>query len=73
MKHNRTQAAPALFGISDAARLVGVAENTLRKYERAGVISPLRDSTRKRLFTEAEIDKARQHHERARNRRGSSE
>ncbi|HEX7044485.1 MAG TPA: MerR family transcriptional regulator [Burkholderiales bacterium] len=58
-----------LYGISDAARAAGVAESTLRRYDRQGVISVIRDSTGKRLFTPEEIEKARQH--RARSRRAS--
>lgn len=60
-----------VFGISDAARRVGVAENTLRRYEAAGVIHPARTPTGQRIYFEADIEAARVHS--ARRRSGEDE
>jgi DNA-binding transcriptional MerR regulator len=49
--------------ISAAARDVGVAAETLREYERRGVVAPLRDSTGRRLYSAADIEAARQYRE----------
>lgn len=45
-----------IYGISDAARLAGVSEGTLRNYDKAGVITPIRDSEGRRLFTDSDIN-----------------
>ena len=50
-----------LFGISEAARRLGVAEGTIRSYDRRGTVSPVRDSTGRRLFTEADIKQVQQY------------
>jgi MerR family transcriptional regulator/heat shock protein HspR len=47
--------------ISAAARAVGVAPDTLRDYERRGIVAPVRDSSGRRLFSEADIEAARRH------------
>jgi MerR family transcriptional regulator/heat shock protein HspR len=48
------------FIISVAARMLGVHAQTLRYYERAGVIEPSRSSGRIRLYSRADIDRIRQ-------------
>lgn len=53
------------LGISEAARQVGVAENTLRTYEKRGVIAPLRDSAGRRLFRQDDIERAREYRNRS--------
>lgn len=46
--------------ISVAARMLGVHAQTLRYYERAGVIAPSRSSGRIRLYSRADIERIRQ-------------
>jgi len=59
---NSTPTAPEhRFTISAAARDVGVAPDTLRDYERRGIVAPVRDSTGRRLFSVADIEAARAH------------
>ena len=48
------------FIISVAARMLGVHAQTLRYYERAGVIVPSRSQGRIRLYSRADIDRIRQ-------------
>ncbi|MGE0685650.1 MAG: helix-turn-helix transcriptional regulator, partial [Dehalococcoidia bacterium] len=48
------------FIISVAARMLGVHAQTLRYYERAGVIEPSRSSGRIRLYSRADIERIRQ-------------
>jgi DNA-binding transcriptional MerR regulator len=58
-----------LFGISEAARLSEVSEDTLRRYSRLGIVQPLRDrTTGRRLFTADDVAAARAHRERTRHR-----
>ena len=47
------------FVISVAARIVGVHAQTLRHYERAGLIWPSRTTGRQRLYSMADIDRIR--------------
>lgn len=56
------------WGKSDAARKVPCSETTLLNYERRGLLAPERDSTGRRLYTEADIAIARQLRQQARNR-----
>jgi MerR family transcriptional regulator/heat shock protein HspR len=42
-----------------ASRLTGMHPQTLRKYERAGLIAPARQSGNQRLYSEADIDRLR--------------
>lgn len=49
------------YSISGAARRVPCPENYLRVLEKRGVISPARDNTGRRIFTESEITAARAH------------
>jgi len=48
------------FAISVAARIVGVHAQTLRTYERAGLLRPSRSRGRKRLYSPKDIDRLRQ-------------
>lgn len=47
--------------IRDAAKILGVHENTLRRWERIGILSPKRGWNRYRLFGEADLRQARGH------------
>ena len=47
------------FVISVAARMIGVHAQTLRYYERVGLIWPSRTNGRQRLFSVADIDRLR--------------
>jgi len=48
------------YGISIAARLVGVRTHTLRYYERIGIIEPYRSMGRIRLYSDSDIARLRQ-------------
>jgi MerR family transcriptional regulator/heat shock protein HspR len=50
----------AAFVISVAARLVGVHEQTLRYYERAGLVEPARSKGRIRLYSLHDLERLRQ-------------
>jgi len=50
----------AAFVISVAARLVGVHEQTLRYYERAGLLEPARSKGRIRLYSLHDLERVRQ-------------
>ena len=41
--------------IGQAAKRAGVSTKTIRNYEKAGLIDPLRDTSGRRLFTDDEI------------------
>ena len=56
---NRFQDEPC-FVISVAARIVGVHAQTLRHYERVGLIWPSRTGGRQRLYSMADIERLRQ-------------
>lgn len=50
-----------LFTVSVAGSLVGVSSQTLRKWESAGLVAPVRDrSTRRRLYSWSEIERMQQ-------------
>lgn len=50
-----------LFTASVASSLVGVSSQTLRKWETAGLVAPVRDrNTRRRLYSWAEIERLQQ-------------
>jgi len=49
-----------LFVISVAARLVEMHQQTLRKYEREGLIAPSRTSGNLRLYSDQDIERLRQ-------------
>src|ERR1041385_8586932 len=48
------------FVISVAARLVGLHEQTLRYYERAGLVEPARSKGRIRLYSLHDLERVRQ-------------
>jgi MerR family transcriptional regulator, heat shock protein HspR len=48
-----------VYTMAVAARLTGMHPQTLRKYERAGLISPARPSGNQRLYSEADIARLR--------------
>ena len=48
-----------LYTMAVAARLTGMHPQTLRKYERAGLISPARPSGNQRLYSETDIERLR--------------
>src|SRR4030081_1161932 len=50
----------AAFVISVAARLVGAHEQTLRYYERAGLLEPARSKGRIRLYSLYDLERVRQ-------------
>src|ERR1700736_6135445 len=52
--------ANAAFVISVAARLVGLHEQTLRYYERAGLVEPARSKGRIRLYSLHDLERVRQ-------------
>ncbi len=52
--------ANAAFVISVAARLIGVHEQTLRYYERAGLVAPARSKGRIRLYSLHDLERVRQ-------------
>ena len=49
-----------LYVISVAARMIGVHAQTLRYYERAGLLAPSRSRGRVRLYSQANINRLRQ-------------
>lgn len=46
-----------LLGVSEAARRLKVHPFTLRRWEARGIVSPVRDSSGKRLFMGEDIDR----------------
>ncbi len=62
MMHERTETHDELacFVISVAARLLGVHPQTLRYYERAGLVSPSRSKGNIRLYSARDIERAQQ-------------
>ena len=48
-----------VYTIRIAAQLVGVHQQTLRTYEREGLLTPARSSGRQRLYSEADIERLR--------------
>lgn len=58
IEENRLHDEPC-FVISVAARIVGVHAQTLRHYERAGLIWPSRTMGRQRLYSMADIERIR--------------
>jgi MerR family transcriptional regulator/heat shock protein HspR len=49
-----------VYRIGVAAKLCGVHPQTLRQYERQGLISPAREGEKNRLYSEADIERVRQ-------------
>ena len=48
------------YGISIAARMVGVQTHTLRYYERIGIIEPYRSQGNIRLYSDSDVARLRQ-------------
>lgn len=48
------------FAISVAARMVGLHAQTLRYYERAGLVRPSRSGGRNRLYSQRDVERLRQ-------------
>jgi DNA-binding transcriptional MerR regulator len=48
-----------VYTMAVAARLTGMHPQTLRKYERAGLLTPARQTGNQRLYSAAEIDRLR--------------
>ena len=59
MVYERSNSDEPCFVISIAARMVGLHAQTLRYYERVGLIWPSRSSGRQRLYSEADIERLR--------------
>ena len=59
---NDTENAPddPVYVISIAARIVGMHAQTLRQYERVGLVAPKRTSGRIRMYSRADIARLRQ-------------
>lgn len=60
MQENNAATETACFVISVAARLLSVHPQTLRYYERAGLIAPSRSKGNIRLYSPEDIQRARQ-------------
>ena len=48
-----------LYTMAVASRLTGMHPQTLRKYERAGLITPARQSGNQRLYSDADVERLR--------------
>lgn len=59
MADERTEASRAVYGISVAADLVGLGQQTLRQYERRGLIEPARTDGGTRRYSENDLDRLR--------------
>lgn len=59
MALDRNHSDEPCFVISIAARMVGLHAQTLRYYERVGLIWPSRSNGRQRLYSEADIERLR--------------
>jgi len=51
----------SLFTTSKAAARADLSADTLRRYADDGLIAPIRDSSGRRLFSMADIEKAKEH------------
>ena len=49
-----------VFQISVVSRMVGIHQQTIRSYERVGLLNPARSSGNTRLFSPADVDRLRQ-------------
>lgn len=49
-----------LFLIQATANQIGISADTIRSYEKQGLIKPMRDSAQRRLFTKGDITKIRE-------------
>lgn len=49
-----------VFAISVVARMIGVHQQTLRSYERVGLVQPARSSGNTRLYSQRDVERLRQ-------------
>ena len=49
-----------VFQISVVSRMVGIHQQTIRSYERVGLLNPARSSGNTRLFSHADVERLRQ-------------
>ena len=59
MAYQREHSDEPCFVISIAARMVGVHAQTLRYYERVGLVMPSRSGGRQRLYSMADVERLR--------------
>lgn len=59
MNVDRSMPNEPIFVISIASRIVGIHAQTLRYYERVGLVSPSRTEGRQRLYSPQDIEKIR--------------
>ena len=59
MNENRIPEEEPLYVISVAARMLGIHAQTLRYYERMGIIRPSRSRGRIRLYSQSDIERLR--------------
>ena len=59
-EHHEDEYFAPRYVISVATVMVGVHPQTLRQYERVGLVEPKRTSGRQRLYSQADIDRLRQ-------------
>lgn len=62
---------PQFLALSKAAQMVPCSESTLRNYADTGVVTVVRDSNGRRLFTAEDVETVRKHREQVRVRRFS--
>lgn len=55
------------FPTSKAAALADVSPDTLRRYADTGIVTPVRDAIGRRLFSESDITRAREHRHQTKN------
>lgn len=57
MLHNKLKKKPAYFSISAVAKMFSVHQQTIRLYEKEGLITPQRSDGNTRMFSEEDVDK----------------
>ncbi len=57
-----------LWTVGGAARELEVAPETLREYEKKGLVKPMRDTSGRRLLTDEDLDMLRRYRESRRGR-----
>jgi hypothetical protein len=55
------EATEKLYSVSGAARYAGCSEESVRRADRAGIIRAQRDSSNRRILTQTEVQKLREH------------
>jgi MerR family transcriptional regulator/heat shock protein HspR len=58
--NDREERTVGVYRISVAARLCGVHPQTLRAYERQGLIRPAREGEKNRLYSQADVERVQQ-------------